>query len=414
VTTALELSGPPARVGRLWGSTNAQAIAHDLREHYLKPAREEGICDETLVERSQRFIEIAAGIAPWWLEETRAVAAAAGVDGDLYTSFVAGVYRRLYAHPECTSYTVHADYTRDHAVFLHKTRDNAQRAQSAFVLNSSDPEVNRFIAVTDASVVTCMMMVNDKGLAGAADTGGLDETHPRHRGLMNTFILRHIAETCTCCADALDTIQGFVARGHYAGGDRTGTHWLFVDREGTALEVSHNAAKVSFEYHTGKVYFSARADTHAAAKLHQAESPIDFHIFHRASRDPSICFDTSISGMTVEIDREHPSDLTCAWISLPARSLSVPVLMGQASTPLCLLNGQAHALGDGASCAPSVWEQAEEELHTSKQTVRKEAASLLAGPRSNLAAPLLEEWGQAQAARCVGLLESRQIDGGAP
>ena len=297
MTTAIALSGAPARIGRLWGSTNAQAIAHDLHEHYLKPAREEGVSTEMLVERSQRFVEIAARIAPWWLEEA----------------------------------------------------------------------------------------------------------HPRHRGLMNTFMLRFIAETCASCEAALDVIQDYVSWGYYAGGGRTGTHWLFVDREGTALEVSHNAGDVSFAYHPEKAYSSARTDSRAATALRQAPSPIGFHAFHRTSRDPSICFDTSIAGMTVEIDREYPSALTCAWISLPARSLSFPIFMGQASTPTCLLSGQAHALGGTAPCTCPIWEQVEEELHADKQTLRKEAASLLEGHHPEQAASLVDEWGQAQAARCLGL-----------
>ena len=36
--TGVELSGTPAQVGHLWGSINADSIAHDLNEHYLAPA----------------------------------------------------------------------------------------------------------------------------------------------------------------------------------------------------------------------------------------------------------------------------------------------------------------------------------------------------------------------------------------
>ena len=414
MTSGISLSGTPARIGHLWGSINAHAIAHDLHEHYLRPAKEEGISPEALIERSQRFVEIAGDIAPWWLEEAEAIAEVADVDGDLYVSFIAGVYRSLFLHPECTSYTVHGDFTQDHAIFFHKTRDNAQKAQSAYVLNSSVSGVNGFIAVSDASVVACMMMVNDKGLAGSADTGGLDETHPRYRGLMNTFILRFIAEKCACCEEALDTIQGFVAKGHYAGGERTGTHWLFVDREGTLLEVSHNAREVSLEYHTEKVYFSARGDSNAATTLRHAPSPIGFHTFHNVSRDPSMCFGSSIAGMTVEVSREHPDALTCAWISLPSRSLSFPVFMGQTSTPLCLLNGHAHSLGDEMPCSRLAWEQVEEELHSSRRSLGEEAANLLREQKNDQATSLLNEWGQAQAARCVALLDSMKEAGRLP
>lgn len=408
MSNGIALSGTPARIGRLWGSINAEAIAHDLQEHFLIPAAGEGISREALIEGSQCFLEIAGDVAPWWLEEAEAVAEAAGVDGALYAAFIAGVYRRLFLHPECTSYAVHADHTRDHAPLFHKTRDNTQKSQSAFVLNSSVPGVNRFIAISDAGVVTCMMMVNDKGLAGSADTGGLDETQPRYRGLMNTFILRFIAEKCARCSEALDAIQGFVTRGHYAGGASTGTHWLFVDKEGALLEVNNNASEVSFEYHTEKVYFSARQDSNAATTLRQAPSPIDFHTFHNVSRDPSICFDSSIAGMTVEISRERPEALTCAWISLPSRSLSFPLFMGQASTPLCLLNGHAHSLGDRVPPSCWVWEHEEEELYASGRSLGEEAENLLIEHQDSQATSLLDEWGQAQADRCVALIDSRR------
>ncbi|MCP4640081.1 MAG: hypothetical protein GY851_06600, partial [bacterium] len=211
------------------------------------------------------------------------------------------VYRSLFFGDECTSYAVPTAYTKNNAILFHKTRDNKQKPQAGCVVATDIKGVNRFITVSDASVLACMMMVNDKGLAGSADTGGIMPVKGTFHGLMNTFVLRHIAERAATCADALAIIKEFVAKGYYAGGAKTGTHWLFVDKEGTILEVSNNEQEVRETLHTEKVYFSVRQDTKAAKTLQDAEPPIDFHTFHNVSRDPSMCFASSISGMTVEI-----------------------------------------------------------------------------------------------------------------
>ena len=194
--------------------------------------------------------------------------------------------------------------------------------------------VHKFITVSDASVLACMMMVNEHGLAGSADTGGIEPGRPKYRGMMNTFVLRYIAERARSCRDALDIIEDFVDRGQYAGGGGTGTHWLFVDKDGGILEVSNNAREVRSVRHDAKVYFSARGDTPAAHRLWKATVPIDFHLFHNVSRDPSVCFESTICGMTAEIDADRPDILTCAWFTLPGKGLAFPLFMGGVATPV--------------------------------------------------------------------------------
>ena len=48
---------------------------------------------------------------------------------------------------------------------LSAVRRNAPKKQCVFIMESTMQGVNKFIAVSDASVATCMMMVNDKGLS---------------------------------------------------------------------------------------------------------------------------------------------------------------------------------------------------------------------------------------------------------
>ncbi len=396
------LSGTPTQVGETWGTVNGQAVRNAM-ERYLAKARAENLSEETLLQRAQPFVEIARQIAPHWIEEARAIARAAGVDADLYLSFLANTPRGIGFH-ECTSYAVPRELTQAGAIFFHKNRDNVDREQAGYILTSSLKGISKFMAVSNASAVNCSMMVNDKGLAGSADypanltrkddpSALLPEpAEPRYRGVMNDFLLRHVAERASSCSEALNVIQDVVKKGYYAGGTVNGTHWLFVDRTGTIMEISSNARHVVHRTHAQKVYFSRRDGSAAANRLRQAEGRIDFHLFHNVSRNPSICLGSSISGMTVEIDAEHPDVLTCAWFSFPARSLSFPLFMGGRKTPRCLMNGDLYEAGKAVDSEPSRWETLESERYADKQRLADKIADLVKADPTAEFIDLLDKW----------------------
>ncbi|HOZ47373.1 MAG TPA: carcinine hydrolase/isopenicillin-N N-acyltransferase family protein [Candidatus Hydrogenedentes bacterium] len=403
-TVALE--GSPEVIGRTWGRINAEHIKADIRAGFLDLASEKGVSEHDLIERSQRFVEICSEIAPHWLVEADAIAEAAGVNAALYRAYIGSVYRNLWQGDECTSYAVRKEYTKDGAIFFHKNRDNREKPQAACVVASDVPGVNRFITVSDAAVLACMMMVNDKGLAGSADMGGLPVVKPRFRGMMNTFLLRHIAERAASCAEAEAIVRDFVTSGRYAGGGSTGTHWLFVDKTGEILEISNNSDQVTTVRHDEKVYFSMRAETNAASILRHATEPVDFHRFHNVSRDPSMCFESSICGMTVEIDAEHPALLTCAWITLPAKGLAFPLLMGCRATPRPLVNGEVYALSKDIDGKTAEWERHEEDVHKEKELIVARAREQI-GPGDRAAAiTALEHWTVQATARGIDLVRA--------
>ncbi len=404
---AVELVGTPTEIGERWGAINRQAVRSAVGR-YVAKAKKEKLAETTLLERAQPCLEIVQQVAPHWIEAARAIAQAAEVDADLYLSFLANSPRGLGFH-ECTSYAVTGKHAEAGGIFFHKNRDNVDREQAAYILTSSVRGVNKFIAISNASGNGCSMMVNDKGLAGSGDypahltrKGDPDAllpepAEPQFRGMMSGSILRYIAERAVDCGQALSIIEEFVERGYYAGGTVNGTHWLFVDRAGTILEVSSNVRHVASRIHTQKAYFS-RLDGSAAAKtLRQAEVPIGFHRFHNASRDPSICLASSIAGMTVEIDAEHPEVLTCAWISLPARSLSYPVFMGAHTTPRCLLSGNLYRVGKLLAPRKSQWETLEEQTHAEKQRLAEKAGGLLKAGQTAEAVNMVDAWTKATA-----------------
>lgn len=386
----VELVGGPVQIGQRWGALNAQAIREDMEHYYLAPAERAGVSRAELIRRAEKYASLARELAPHWLEETHAVAVAAGVDPDLYLSFVAGVYRSIWRGEECTSFAVSPRHTADGRVFFRKNRDNVPKRQCAFILASDRPGINKFISVSDASAIACMMMVNDKGLAGSADVGGLKEESPRYRGWMNTALLRYVAEKASDCEEALEIIEQFVQAGNYAGGT-AGTHWLFVDRHGTILEISNDSTRVEHRYHDQKVYFSADRGA-AVTRMQELAEPVDFAAFHNVSRDPATCFPQSISGMSVEVSGDRPDFLTVAWIAMPARSLAFPLFMGGLRTPQVLLTGDAdmagrHSLGDFRQ-----WEPIEEFAFRTQRRVEAEVRTLLAAGRTEEAREALDGW----------------------
>ncbi len=410
----VHLVGTPEQIGTIWGKMNKEIIVRDMDAHYLKRAAAAGISRETLIERSAAYVRIAKKIAPHWLAEARAIARAAGVDEDLYIAFVDGRSRNRFLH-ECTSYAVSREHAKDGAILFHKTRDNVDRLQATPIMESSLAGINKFIAVTNASRIQCSMIVNEKGLAGSGDypagrkkdSSGLrlEKAEPQYRGLMGGSILRHIAERASSCAEALAIIEDFVAKGYYAGGDVNGNHWLFVDRKGVVLEVCNNSRHVVSKVHTQKVYFSRLNECDPVRRLREAKA-VDFHSFHNVSRVRPLLTPKSIAGMTVEIDPDRPDLLTCAWITLPVRSVAFPVFMGQGRTPGCLLDGSAYELGKKSPAQTPQWEGMERSMRAEKQRLKeKVAASLAAGKPEQTQVELLEQWSAAQAAMLVETLK---------
>ena len=414
----IRLAGTPRQIGTNWGKINKKIILRDLDAAYLKPAAAAGISKETLIERSAAYVRIAAKIAPHWLEQTRAIARAVDVPEDLFLAFYGGLSRKRFLH-ECTSYAVSRDHTRDGAILFHKTRDNVDRPQAVCIMESSLEGINKFIGVTDVSFLDGLsMMVNEKGLAGAGDypanrkkdssTLHLEPAEPRYRGLSGGVILRYIAERASSSADALAIIEDFVAKGYYSGGKVGGKHWLFVDREGVILEVCSNEKHVVSKVHSKTVYFSRLNRSAAAKRLREAEEPIDFHLFHNVARDPSICLGSSISGMTVEIDPTHPELFTCAWVSLPVKCVSFPLLMGQTSTPACLLNGEAYSLGTKVKKNTHLWEDTEQSMHASKELLDEKIAAELPADDPEKTVRALNRWSGQQAEMLIELLQESQ------
>ncbi|MDZ7620157.1 MAG: hypothetical protein U1E05_24415, partial [Patescibacteria group bacterium] len=143
----------------------------------------------------------------------------------------------------------------------------------------------------------------------------------------------------------------------------------------------------------------------AAQRLRESAEPVDFGLFRSVSRDLSIYFGSSISGMTVEIDPHDPGRFTCAWAALPVRSVGFPLPMGQSSTPRCLVDGVAYKLGRESPRQDSRWEAMEQSMHAEKERLKEGlAASIDAGNPKAVHVEAMDQWSSDQARKIVRAL----------
>jgi len=342
----VSLVGTTEEIATQWADINGDIIRDEI-DIFTNECVQQNISQDELIKRSEEFISIADEIAPHWLKEAEIIAGKVGIDPDIYKAYIGGRYRgNIFHDEECTSFTALRKATKDGRIFFHKNRDNWDKKQSAFLMKNTDFELNKFFAVTDAQIIGCMMMVNDKGLAASADTGGtLTVRRPAYSGIMNVAMLRYLAECASSSEEGVELIKEIVSKKHYAGGANTGTHWLLVDKNSKAIEVSCNSDEVDVRLIDEDIYFSARRGDTAHKKLIENSGKIDFPMFNAVSRDESVCFKTSISGMSVEISPDDPDTLTTCWTAFPANSISIPVFIGANEVPRPLVDGKIYTLG---------------------------------------------------------------------
>ena len=324
---SISLCGTPEEVGRRFGEVNAK----DIREHMktiLGHWREKGLDDKRMIAKSEPLRQFIKKLAPSWEGEFAGCAEAAEVDPDLYMAFQAGKYRSIFFVQECTSFLAVGDATADGATLFHKTRDNRIRGQCAYwkaLDHASKPAA--FHATGDTSDVGVMMMVNEHGVAGSADMGGLKVKRPKGKGVMNPYVLRLIAERAERVEDALEIIQMCIRDGWYAGGSSSGTNWSFADRYGKGLRVRQNNYEEEHQFVENDIAFSVRGDT-AGADDHQKakKGKITVADMNAASTHPSMCFPSSVSSLTVRIDPNDPARRNQTWFAIPSWSQLNPVV----------------------------------------------------------------------------------------
>ena len=306
----------------------------------MSAAADKGIDEVTLLTRAARGMETIDAIAPHWGLESDATADTIELPAHLYLVYQLGKYRDLLlSETECTSYAAGGAATATGAAVFHKSRDNRARWQAAYVKRQQVPgdELYAFIAICDVSDATCMMMVNERGLAASADTGPEDDD-PFNDGLMNPWILRYLAERAGDCNEALALLQQMVDERFYAGG-KLATNWMLADAAGNVLRVvNYNDHLEPEMIGDGFLLNCEREGLREYMDEHNGD--LDAASFRQASRLASVSRDTTICSLTVDIDPDSP-ECSCAWVSLgrPGRAPYVPISLMAERTPRAMADG---------------------------------------------------------------------------
>ncbi len=398
------LSGSPTEVGRAFGQANAADIRAEVGKFFGDGSRR-----DAQLRATERYRELVERLAPHWLEEAAALAAAAGVGAEEYVAYQAAKYRGIN-RGDCFTYFAGPVHTVGGDTLFHKNRDNRNRPQAAYVkhVGISGRRVFRFAATGDTSDMGTMMGVNEKGLACAADTGARDP-NPRFRGMMNPDTMRLILEQAGDVDQALEMLKQQNADNVYAGG-KIATNWMFADARGRGLRVVQFHASLDVTPDRNGLHVMRDNDQRGKLvmkELSELMGKISAKTMNRLSRTSPVLHKTNISGMTAEIPSERPDLFTCAHFTAfhAGRTVYVPVYLGATASPAPLLDGTIYRLStskaDGFGSDAAAFEA---ELNDRRLREEVRARSVLAKGDEEAARRILTRIGGELAYRAVAYL----------
>ena len=229
-------------MGRKWSLVNGE----EIKMNFNNFLHDKGLSEEELVSKGQKYLSIIQELAPHWRRELDAVAETLNLDPEALTVYMGEKYRDVNLK-DCFSYMVTPNLTEGGKTLYHKNRDNRYRHQSAYIkhVKVKGKRIYKYIAIGNVSDVGLMMMVNEQGLAGAADTEPPDPK-PRWTGLMNPDILRYIAENAATCEEALAIIKRFTEKQIYAGGKLATNYCVYIKEhnEWHKQTIAHNTVLI--------------------------------------------------------------------------------------------------------------------------------------------------------------------------
>ena len=264
---------------------------------------------------------------------------------------------------ECTSWMVFHDMTMNNTNILHKNRDDKARDVAVFISPEKSPR--KWISIgTD---IPTNMAINSSGLAGVMNSGEkcinppLDNTKKRTPAMM-----RVIMESCDTAAQAVAKLRELHKAGDYWHARESGSIFFFLDlNEGYICEMTAKDFTVS-SYKSGfavraniwqnpgmhqysrnsiKGYLNSSARAYIAisglAQMMDKDGKITLpgiFALSRTCRMPesssekvSVCFTSTNSTASLEIDRQYPDVLSCGYFTLghPRHTIYLPV-------PICV------------------------------------------------------------------------------
>lgn len=197
--------------------------------------------------RIRKFTKIIEDIAPWWLEEVEGFSKKTGVKKDeILMANCLPLQPNKYYLGGCTSFLVLHDRSKTDYPLLLKIRDEKPLHQIAGIKKIEG--TYKYIFGTNIGNIGIAHFLNEKGLAGANNTGSPVISGINDIGLNDCHIIRLVAEKAENCEQALDIIEELIAK-RYAGnaGYKKGMIFLFADTK-KGLIVENTAEKFSYKF----------------------------------------------------------------------------------------------------------------------------------------------------------------------
>lgn len=385
----IRLDGPARDVGAAFGEANAAEIREDVDRFFTEARDKEGLAARALVAAGAGYIALVERYAPHWLDEADALARAAGVEPERYLTYQGGKYRGIN-RPECFTWYAPPDWCMNGVGLFHKNRDNKRRTQCAYVKGVHVPgkRIYRFLASGDTMDMGTMFGVNERGLAIAADTGAADP-EPRWRGMMNTDTMRLMLEHCSDVDEALAFLEELQADGVCAGGPLA-TNWMFADARGESLRVYQFVRRLELQRGGDSCLVMRDADARGdlvRGELTRERGRLTPLTMNALARRAPVLDNSNCSSFTALIPARQNDVFTCAYVAVSraVETLCVPLYVGAAATPSCLVDGSLSRLSARASRGASLEARAaaagmdlaafEAHLETERQALEAHARS---------------------------------------
>ena len=230
----LKLTGTGREIGRKLG----MRFKKNLKETPNVPVQKD---------RLRKFTAIIEETAPWWLEEVSGMAESADVKPEeiLMRNCLPAKPGKYYLGG-CTSFLIMGNRSKNGYPLLLKIRDEKPLFQIAGIKGISG--THRYIFGTNIDNLGIAHFLNEKGLAGANNTGSPVISGISDLGFNDCHIMRLVAEKAKNCEQALELIEKWIAKGYVGnGGYKRGMIFLFADpRKGLVIE--NTAEKIDYRF----------------------------------------------------------------------------------------------------------------------------------------------------------------------
>jgi len=366
----------PREAGRLYGGLAAPFL-RDRVTRMWEAAAASPWGTAQLDERGERFRAFVERIAPEWLDEAEAIAAAAGVNAaDLFV--LNALPPRFWDRRQggCTSCVVAGAQSATGDSLLHKNRDVINEVQDFHVRRFADGA--QTLASRDVGSLGFAHFHSDRALAGANNTGShIAPDELRDCGLTCTHLLRLVAERAGSCDQAVAVLEEAISK-EVAGGSAGNRGMIFLFAQpgrGVAVEMTsrrlgirevHDATLIRTNHFLMEEMVPYASEPPTANSLrrldraHELFDPLDnknVTDLVRMSRDhndgpDSICSEDSqhlwmtmsACSHVVRADSSDPLAHTRVQMGNPRNTLAIPIPRAIGGLPDACVSGAIHDL----------------------------------------------------------------------